>query len=277
VPYMKVGHENSAGIEIYYEDHGTGRPVVMIHGYPLDGRSWEKQELALLRGGYRVITYDRRGFGASSRPSVGYDYDTLAADLDILLTALDLRNVALVGFSMGTGEVVRYLARYGSARVSRAVLIGPLGPYLLKTADNAEGVDKSVFDELARACAADRPAFMKAFIDNLYNFDILRGTRISDQARQASWNVAVTASPTASLDCIGTWLTDFRADLPRIDVPTLVVQGSADRVLPPEASGDRLAGLITDMRHVVVDEAPHGIGWTHPAECNAALLDFLHR
>ncbi|MYS24511.1 non-heme chloroperoxidase [Streptomyces sp. DvalAA-14] len=275
--YVKVGQENSAAIEVSYEDHGTGRPVVMIHGYPLDGRSWEKQELALLDAGCRVITYDRRGFGASGRPATGYDYDTLAADLDRLLTVLDLRNAALVGFSMGTGEIVRYLARYGSARISRAVLFAPLGPYLRKTPDNPDGMDASVFEEMARACAADRPAFLKDFLDVLYDVDVHRGTRVSDQAWQASWNTAVTASARAARDCIGAWLTDFRPDLPAVDVPTLVVQGSEDRVLPPEASGDRLAGLITGMKHVVVAGGPHAVCWTHPAECNAALLDFLGR
>lgn len=275
MPYITVGRENSAGIDIYYEDHGAGSPVVLIHGYPLNGHSWEKQELALLQAGYRVITYDRRGFGGSSRPSVGYDYDTFAADLNTLLTVLDLREIALVGFSMGTGEVMRYLGTYGSSRVRKAVLFGPLGPFLLKTPDNPEGVDREAFDGLIAACTGDRPAFMKGFLDNFYNFDVYGGTLVSEQAWQGSFNVATAASAKAALDCISAWLTDFRQDLSKIDVPTLVVQGSDDRILPPAASGNRLPGLISDLKHIVIDGGPHAIGWTHPATCNEALLDFL--
>jgi non-heme chloroperoxidase len=248
---------------------------VLIHGYPLNGASWEKQAAALLQAGYRVITYDRRGFGKSSQPSVGYDYDTFAADLNALMTKLDLRGAVLGGFSMGTGEVTRYLSRYGSERVSKAALFGPIPPFLLKTPDNPEGVDQSVFDGIKAAIVADRFAYQKAFLDNFYNVDTYGGTRISDQAWQASFNVAVSASATATLACVDTWLTDFRGDLPKIDVPTLVVQGDADRILPYEATGKRLPGLINDLTHVVVEGGPHAIGWTHADEVNAALLDFL--
>ncbi len=239
-----VGRQNSADIEIYYEDHGDGQPVVLIHGYPLNGHSWEKQERVLLGAGYRVITYDRRGFGQSSQPTVGYDYDTFAADLNALLEHLDLTNVVLVGFSMGTGEVTRYLGTYGSGRVAKAVLMGAIPPFLLKTADNPDGVDQSVFDGIKEAVVADRPAYFKDFLDNFYNVDVLHGTRISDQAWQNSFNVAVAASAFAAYACVDTWLTDFRADLPRIDVPVLLIHGDADRILPYPSTAARLPGLI---------------------------------
>jgi non-heme chloroperoxidase len=275
MPFVTVGQENSADIDIYYEDHGSGQPVVLIHGYPLNGRSWEKQQRVLLDAGYRVINYDRRGFGNSSQPTIGYDYDTFAADLNVLIEHLDLDDVVLVGFSMGTGEVTRYLGTYGSRRVSRAALLGAIPPFLLKTADNPEGVDQSVFDGIRAAVVADRPAYFKAFLDDFYNVDVLGGTRISDQAWQASFNVAVAASPYAADACVPTWLTDFRADLPKIDVPTLLVHGDADRILPFDATAKRLPGLIADLKFVVVEGGPHNIAWTHPEEVNNALLDFL--
>jgi non-heme chloroperoxidase len=275
VPFVTVGQQNSADIDIYYEDHGDGRPVILIHGYPLNGRSWEKQHRVLLDAGYRVIAYDRRGFGNSSQPTVGYDYDTFAADLNALIEHLDLSDVALVGFSMGTGEVTRYLGTYGSARASKAALLGAIPPFLLKTDDNPEGVDQSVFDGIRAAVVADRPAYFKAFLDNFYNVDVLGGTRISEQAWQASFNVAVAASPFAADACVPTWLTDFRADLPKIDVPTLLVHGDADRILPFEATAKRLPGLISDLKLVVVEGGPHNIAWTHPEIVNKELLDFL--
>jgi non-heme chloroperoxidase len=272
---VTVGQENSADIEIYYEDHGTGQPVVLIHGYPLNGHSWEKQERVLLEAGHRVITYDRRGFGQSSQPIVGYDYDTFAADLKTLLEHLDLNDVVLVGFSMGTGEVTRYLGAYGSARVSKAALLGAIPPFLLKTDDNPEGVDQSVFDGIKAAVIADRPAYFKDFLDNFYNADQYAGTRISDQAWQNSFIVAVGASAYAAHACVDTWLTDFRGDLPKIDVPTLLVHGDADRILPIEATAKRLPGLIEDLQFVTVEGGPHNIAWTHPDEVNKALLDFV--
>ncbi|MET9013294.1 alpha/beta hydrolase [Streptomyces olivaceoviridis] len=273
--FVTVGRENSESIELYYEDHGSGRPVVLIHGYPLNGHSWEKQERVLLEAGYRVITYDRRGFGRSSQPTVGYDYDTFAADLKALLEHLDLRDVALVGFSMGTGEVTRYLGRYGSERVSKAALLGAIPPFLLKTDDNPEGVDGSVFEGIKEAVLKDRPAYFKDFLDNFYNVDMYAGTRISDQAWQNSFNVAVSASAWAAYACVDTWLTDFREDLPKIDVPTLLVHGDADRILPYENTAERLPGLIKDLTFVTVEGGPHNIAWTHPEEVNAALLEFL--
>jgi non-heme chloroperoxidase len=273
--YATVGNENSTSIDLYYEDHGEGRPVVLIHGFPLSGHSWERQLPVRLDAGYRVITYDRRGFGKSSQPTFGYDNDTFAADLNVLIEKLDLHDATLVGFSMGTGEVVRYLGTYGSLRVSKAALIAPVPPYLLKTDDNPEGVDRSVFDGIMRAIAADRPAFLKSFLDDFSNVDKLRGTRISDQAWQMSWNVAVTASAKGTLDCVPAWLTDFRADLPNIDVPTLVVQGDEDRILPIDATGRRVPALIKDVRFQEIAGGPHNIGWTHADQLNKTLLDFL--
>jgi len=275
MPAVAVGQENSADIEIYYEDHGAGQPVVLIHGYPLSGRAWDKQVPALLAAGYRVITYDRRGFGQSSQPAVGYDYDTFAADLHALLEHLDLRDAVLAGHSMGTGEVTRYLSRYGSARVARGVLVAPIPPYLLQAGDNPDGVPHSLFDGFADAARADTPAWMKGFLDNFYNIDTLRGTLVSDQAYQASWNLAVTASATAAVACIATWATDFRDDLPEIDVPILVIQGDADQVLPLDKTGKRLPGLIKDVQLVTIEGGPHAIPWTHAAQVNSALLDFI--
>src|SRR5580693_2253626 len=272
---VTVGQENSTDIEIYYEDHGTGQPVVLIHGYPLSGRGWDKQVPALLAAGYRVITYDRRGFGQSSQPVTGYDYDTFAADLNTLLEHLDLHDAVLVGHSMGTGEVTRYLGRYGSARVAKGVLVSPIPPFLLQMPDNPEGVPQSLFDGFAQAAAADAPAWMKGFLDNFYNIDTLRGTLVSDQAYQASWNLAVTASATAAVACIPTWETDFRDDLPQIDEPMLVVQGDADQVLPLGKTGQRLPGLIKNAQLIVIEGGPHAIPWTHADQVNTALLDFI--
>jgi non-heme chloroperoxidase len=270
-----VGGENDTPIEIYYEDHGNGRPVVLIHGYPLNSDSWERQERALLGAGYRVIRYDRRGFGSSSRPTTGYDYDTFAADLNALLEHLELEDLVLAGFSMGTGEVTRYLGTYGTARVRQAVLFGAIPPFLLRTDDNPEGVDGAVFEGIKAAIVKDRYAYFKDFLDNFYNVDKLAPGRISDQAWHASFNVAAGASPYATYACVDTWLTDFRADLPKIDVPVLVVHGTEDRILPFESTAKRLPDLIANLRLVPIEGGPHNVGWTFPDECNKALLDFL--
>jgi len=229
----------------------------------------------LLEAGYRVIAYDRRGFGQSSQPTVGYDYDTFAADLNALLEHLDLTDIVLVGFSMGTGEVTRYLGTYGSGRVRKAALLGALPPFLLKTDDNPEGVPGEVFEGIQAAILADRYAYFADFFHNFYNIDVFGGTRISDQAVQASFGVAAGASAWATYACVGTWLTDFRGDLPKIDVPTLVVHGTGDRILPFEATASRLPGLIKDLRLVTVEGGPHNIAWTHPDKVNPALLEFL--
>ncbi len=238
MPYVTAGKENSSNIELYYEDHGSGKPVVLIHGYPLSGASWEKQVPVLLHAGYRVITYDRRGFGKSSQPTTGYNYDTFAEDLHKLI-------------------------------------ISGVPPYLLKTADNPEGVDASVFAGIEKAVAADRYAFFTEFFKNFYNTDVFLGKRVSEQAVQANWNTAACASATASLACVATWHEDFREDLARIDVPTLVIHGDADRVLPITAAGLRTVKLIKGARQLVVKDGPHCITWTHAEEVNAALVSFF--
>jgi non-heme chloroperoxidase len=273
--YINVGKENSSNIDLYYEDHGSGNPVVLIHGYPLSGASWEKQLGPLLAAGYRVIAYDRRGFGQSSQPTTGYDYDTFAEDLRKLVTKLELRDFALVGFSMGGGEVVRYIGKYGSEGVSKAVIVSGVPPYLLKTADNPEGVDKNVFTGIESAVKADRYAFFTEFFKNFYNTDVLMGKLVSEQTVQASWNVAAGCSATASLACVSTWHSDFRKDVARVDVPTLVMHGDADRILPIATSGSRTAKLIKGARLVVVAGGPHCITWTHSDIVNRELLAFL--
>lgn len=273
--YVKVGRENSGDIHLYYEDHGAGRPVLLIHGWPLSGASWEKQVAALLPAGHRVITYDRRGFGQSSKPTFGYNYDTLAEDLHTLMVTLDLHDVTLVGFSMGGGEVARYLGTYGSERVSKAVFMASIPPFLLKTADNPEGVDGSVFEGIKQAITADRPAFLSVFFANFYNLDVLGGKRISDQAVQSNWMVAVGASPKGTLDCVSAWGIDFRNDLQRIRVPTLVMHGDADRILPIAATGARTHKAVKGARMVVIEGGPHGMLWTHAEQVNRDLLDFL--
>ncbi|WP_248960459.1 alpha/beta fold hydrolase [Sphaerisporangium perillae] len=273
--YVTVGSENSTPIDLYYEDHGSGQPIVLIHGYPLDGHSWEKQLPALLKAGYRVITYDRRGFGRSSRPTTGYDYDTFAADLDILLRELDLRDVVLVGFSMGTGEVGRYLANHGSERVAKAAFLASLEPFLLKTDDNPTGVDQAVFDGIIASVTADRYAHFDDFYANFYNTDENLGGRLSEAALRASWNVATGASAYASVACVPTWITDFRADVAAVDVPTLILHGTADRILPIDATARPFHRMLPKATYVEIDGAPHGLLWTHHAEVTEALLAFL--
>ncbi len=275
MPFVTVGKENSGNIELYYEDHGSGKPIVLIHGYPLNGASWEKQVPVLLEAGYRVITYDRRGFGKSSQPIAGYNYNAFAEDLHKLVTHLELRDVTLAGFSMGGGEVARYLGKYGSKGVSKAVIISGVPPFLLKTPDNPEGVDGSVFEGIQKAVAADRYAFFTEFFKNFYNTDLLLGKRVSEEVVRSSWNVAAGSSATASLACVPTWHEDFRSDLSRIDVPTLVVHGDADRILPITATGLRTAKLIKGARLLVVKDGPHCITWTHAEQVNSELMSFL--
>ena len=275
MPYVSVGQESSGSVDIYYEDHGTGKPVLLIHGWPLSGRSWEKQVPVLIDAGYRVITYDRRGFGDSSKPISGYDYDTFAEDLHRLITKLDLKDVALVGFSMGGGEVARYLGTYGSNLVSKAAFLAAIPPFLLKTTDNPAGMDASVFDGIKAGIAADRLAFLTGFFSNFYNVDVFGGKRVSDQAVQFSWNIAAGASPKATLECVSAWLTDFRKDLSRINVPTLVIHGDSDRIVPIDASGRRTHELVKGSLLAVVEGGPHGLNWTHSDQVNSQLLEFL--
>lgn len=275
--YIDVAKENSTSIHLYYEDHGSGQPVVLIHGYPLSSASWEKQVPALLDAGYRVIAYDRRGFGKSSQPTTGYNYDTFAEDLHKVVSKLKLKDFTLVGFSMGGGEVARYIGKYGSKNVSKAVIIGGVPPYLLKTADNPEGVDGSVFEGIQKAIAQDRYAFFTEFFKNFYNTDVNLGKRVSEQAVQASWNTAAIASAFASLACVPTWHEDFRNDVAKIDVPTLVIHGDSDRIVPFASAGQRTAQLVKGAELVVIKGGPHNVAWTHAEEVNPALLNFLSK
>lgn len=275
MPYVNVGEENSGSIDLYYEDHGAGKPVILIHGWPLSGRSWEKQVSVLLAAGHRVIAYDRRGFGDSSKPTFGYDYDTMTEDLHKLVIKLDLHDISLVGFSMGGGEVARYLGTFGSERVKKAAFLASIPPFLLKTPDNPGGVDGSLFEEIKAGIVADRLAFLSAFFSNFYNADVLRGKRVSDQAIQLSWNIGAAASPKGCLDCVSAWLTDFRKDLARINVPTLVIHGDSDRILPIDATGKRTHELVRGSRLMVIEGGPHGLNWTHAEEVNRELLSFL--
>ena len=275
MPFVTVGKENSAPIDLYYEDHGSGRPVVLIHGFPLSGRAWERQERALIADGHRVITYDRRGFGKSSQPSTGYDYDTFAADLDKLVTALDLRDFDMAGHSMGGGEIARYLGTYGSERVRRAAIVSGVPPYLLKTPETPNGVPQEIFDQIAAGLTADRAAYFTEWNKAFFNLDQTLGSRISEEALQDNWNLAVSASPAGTIACVPTWHTDFRADLPRIDIPVLVLHGTADHILPIEACGPRTHELIKGSEYMAIEGAPHGLCWTHAEEVNAELLRFF--
>ena len=275
--YVDIGKENSTSLHLYYEDHGSGQPVVLIHGYPLSSASWEKQVPVLLDAGFRVIAYDRRGFGKSSQPTSGYNYDTFAEDLHHLITHLKLKDFVLVGFSMGGGEVARYIGRHGSKHISKAVIMGGVPPYLLKTADNPEGVDGAVFEGIQKAVTADRYVFFTDFFKNFYNTDVHLGKRVSEQAIQASWNTAAIASAYASLACVPTWHEDFRQDLAKIDVPTLVIHGDSDRIVPFSSAGQRTAKLVKGAELVVIKDGPHNVAWTHAEEVNAALLKFLQK
>ena len=272
---IKVGQENSQPIEIYYEDHGSGSPVVLIHGWPLNGDAWEKQTAALLAAGHRVITYDRRGFGRSSKPGVGYNYDTFAADLNALLRALDLTGVSLVGHSMGTGEITRYIGKYGTTRLRKAVLIGTLGPYLVKAPDNLEGVDPKVFDDTRAGLKADRPVALMEFLKNFYSVGGADGKRVSERVIEANWAVAIGASPIGTVACIDAWIEDFRKDIARNDLPTMIIHGDDDRILPADVTSRRQAKLIKGVKFIEIKGGSHGLLWTHADEINAALVEFL--
>lgn len=274
--YVTVGTENSADIELFYTDQGSGQPVVLIHGFPLNGESWNTQQAALLDAGYRVIAYDRRGFGASSKTASGSDYDTFADDLAALLDALDLRDVVLVGFSMGTGEIARYLSRHGSGRIAKAAFLGSLEPFLLITDDNPGGAGpQEFFDGIAADVRADRYAFVANFFGDFYNLDENLGSRISQQAVDASIQVANQAGNAAIAAAPLTWPTDFRDDIPAIDVPTLIVHGTADNILPIDATARRFRDLLPDATYVEIEGAPHGMLLTHGDEVAETLLAFL--
>ena len=277
MPRLPVGTENGNPIELHFEDYGVGTPVVLIHGWPLSGRSWENQVPALVEAGYRVIAYDRRGFGSSSQPWGGYDYDTFAADLDRLLQHLDLREVALVGFSMGGGEVVRYLGVYGSDRVAKAVLAAAVPPYLFKSGDNPAGaLDDDAIAGFEAGVKSDRLAFLDQFASGFFSAD--GRLKVSEAQRQYARDIAAFASPKATLDCIKAFgRTDFRGDLEKVTVPTLVIHGDSDAIVPFEASGKRSAEAIDGSELVLIEGGPHGINASHAEQFNQALLDFLAR
>jgi non-heme chloroperoxidase len=272
-----VGQENSTSIELYYEDHGSGPAVVLLSGWPLDSRSWEPQMHALLEAGHRVITYDRRGFGQSSRPTEGYDFDTLAADLDKLLTELDLREATLVGFSLGTGEVARYIGTYGTARLKRCVFIESLAPSFGKSDENPNGVDQATVDTVRKAILDDRPAWLTGLLGDFLNLDVLLGKRVSDETVRNAWNAGAGASPWATWACVLTWLDDFHEDIKRIDIPTLILHGTADRILSVEGQGRRLHAALPDAHYVEIEGGPHVMCVTHAAEVNRELLAFLRQ
>ncbi|GGR98608.1 alpha/beta fold hydrolase [Streptomyces rubiginosohelvolus] len=276
--YIAVGSENSTPVQLYYEDQGAGQPVVLIHGYPLNGHSWERQTRDLLDAGYRVITYDRRGFGRSSKVGTGYDYDTFSADLNALLESLDLREVVLVGFSMGTGELARYVARYGHERVAKLAFLAALEPFLVARDDNPEGVPQEVFDGIAAAAKGDRYAWYTQFFADFYNLDDTLGSRISQEAVTASWNVATSSAPVAAYAVVSSWIEDFRADVQAVrdsGKPALILHGTADRILPIDATARRFRRELPEAQYVEIEGAPHGLLWTHAEEVNAALRTFL--
>lgn len=275
MPSVTVGTENGTPIELAYEDHGSGSPVVLIHGWPLSRRSWEAQVPALVDAGHRVIAYDRRGFGESSQPWSGYDYDTLAADLDALLTQLDLTGVTLVGFSMGGGEVARYLGRYGSDRVARAVFASAVPPYLYTSEDNPDGgLDDATIEAFETGVKTDRAAFLDDFTTNF--FSVEGKLVVSEPQRLYAVALAAPASPKGTLDCIGAFgRTDFRDDLAKVSIPTLVIHGDSDAVVPFEVSGRRTHETIAGSTLVVIEGGPHGVNASHADQFNAALLDFL--
>lgn len=274
--FVEVGRENGAPIELYYEDYGSGKPVVLIHGWPLSGRAWEAQVRPLVEAGHRVITYDRRGFGKSSQPWAGYDYDTLAADLNTLLEHVDAQDATLVGFSMGGGEVARYIGNHGTARVARAVLAAAVPPYLYVSDDNPDGgLDDATIAQFEDNVKGDRLAFLEDFTKNFFSTQ-QRSDLVSESMRQYAKQIASFASPKATLDCIAAFgRTDFRADLEKFDVPTLVIHGDSDGIVPIEVSGQRSADMIDDSKLVVIEGGPHGLNVTHAEQFNKALLDFL--
>jgi non-heme chloroperoxidase len=274
MPFLTVGRD-AGNIDLYFEDHGVGRPVILIHSFPLSSRSWERQIPPLIESGHRVIVYDRRGFGRSSQTITGYNFDTFAEDLRKLIKHLDLKHPSLVGHSMGGGEVARYISRYGSINVDRAVFIASPLPHILRSPENPCGVDTSVQMELEAAVKRDRLTFLTTYLENFYNADTLLGSRLTEEELRYNWNIASMASPSGTLQCIGTWWTDFRGCVTRIDVPTLILHGDADRNLPLEGSSRLLHKAIRGSRLAVIPGAPHGMLTTHADEVNSLLADFL--
>ncbi|HEX4766908.1 MAG TPA: alpha/beta hydrolase [Lichenihabitans sp.] len=263
------------GTELYYKDWGKGRPVVLIHGWPLDADQWEYQMPPLTEAGFRTIAYDRRGFGRSGQPWTGYDYDTLADDLKAVLDALDLQDVALVGFSMGGGEIARYMSRHSGARVTKAVLVSAVTPFLLKTPDHPDGASVSLFDGMKARLRQDRPKFLADFSKGFFGVGLLTSPASTELIEWAG-NVAMLASPKATIDCVTAFgETDFRPDMAHFKVPTLVIHGDADQTVPFEISGKAAAAAIGGARLVVYEGAPHAIPFTHAERLTKDLIGFL--
>ncbi|GAA1325557.1 alpha/beta fold hydrolase [Pseudonocardia xinjiangensis] len=276
--YITVGTENTTDIEIYYEDHGSGQPVVLVHGYPLDGQSWELQARALLEAGYRVITYDRRGFGRSSKVGSGYDYDTFAADLDTVLVALDLHDVVLVGFSMGTGELARYVRNHGHERIGKLAFLASIEPFLLQTDNNPGGLPRGNYEAAIAAARADRFAFFTQFYKDFYNLDETLGALVSEDVVRANWNTATTSAPVAAWAVIPAWIEDFRPDVEAVRAsgkPALIVHGTKDNLLPIDVTGRPFHAAFPEADYQEIEGAPHGLLWTHASEVNDALIEFV--
>lgn len=273
--YIQVGKENSTTIDLHYQDHGSGKPVILLHGWPLNETSWEAQVPVLLNNGYRVINYTRRGFGESSKPASGYNYDTFADDLNQVITSLELTNVTLIGFSMGTGEIARYISTYGSERVEKAVFISGILPALLKNDSNPDGLEIKMFDDMIKKCIEDRPAFIAGFLKDFYSHGILNRKEVSDEMIRHSWIQSMQASGMATVKCIDAWLEDFRTDIKKINIPSLVIHGSGDKITPIKVCGERLKEMIPGCEYLEIDGGPHGLLASHSNEVNAALVNFL--
>ena len=273
--FITVGRENTTDINLYYEDLGSGPAVVLLSGWPLDSRSWEPQTHALLAAGYRVVAYDRRGFGQSSRPTTGYDFDTLAADLSKLLTELDLQDATLIGFSLGTGEVARYIGAYGTGRLKACVFIESLAPSFTKSGENPNGVDQAGVDTVRQAILDDRPAWLTGLLGDFLNLDDYLGKRVSEETVRNSWNAGAGASPWATWACVLTWLDDFHDDIKRIDIPALILHGTADRILSLEGQGRRMHAALPAAHYVEIEGGPHVMCVSHAKEVNRELLAFL--
>jgi non-heme chloroperoxidase len=275
MPKIKSKQSNGDIINLYYEDLGTGKNVVFIHGWPLSGAMWEYQITQLPQQGLRCITYDRRGFGHSDKPIGPYDYNTLAADLKAVLDELDLQEVTLVGFSMGGGEIAKYFSLYGGARVSKVVLISAVVPYMLKTEDNEDGVPQEVFDGMLKQMTDDRPGFLESFNKDFFGVSLLSHP-VSDALLQQCANAAMHASPIATIECAKAFAsTDFRADVVKINVPTLVIQGDADKIVPIAATGNKSANQIAGAKYIIYEGEPHGLWFTSKERLNQDLIDFI--
>lgn len=267
--------ESRDGAHLHVKDAGEGKPVVLIHGWPLTGDMFEYQTLALLEAGYRVITYDRRGFGQSAHPATGYDYDTFADDLAAVLNELDIREANLVGFSMGGGEIARYLTRHGSDRVAKTVLVASVVPYLLKDDSNPDGVDASVFEDMKSEIRKDRFAFLQTFAKQFYGVGVI-SRPVSSALLDWTFTLALMASPKATLDCVDAFgRTDFRPDLRSFTKPTLIIHGASDATVPIKPSGKAAASGIPDSTYIEYDGEPHGLFATDPERLNRDLIEFI--